>query len=682
MWKPPINFITLHYAYILSFGILALIIIYPYGNLSAIDAYYFGVSASTESGLNPVDVKALKTYQQIFVYITPIVTNLGFINVLVVVVRLRWFKQKLKGITAAHSRPKSLQLSMSRAQTIDNTADTRKIEEGLTGETTVSEKQPVATADESNDQPSAPAPRITFAPDPRPHVNEKGALYVPGPRERDNGERITSMSDDEDEDEDEDRIKPVAESSNPLRRLGSETRSMNTRTMSKATSVDRAVSSIFVLGSTASGARRSEDKPARRTPTIDLSSMTREELGGVEYRALQVLLKVTIGYFVGLHTLGVVCLLPWIHTAPAKYQDYLASQGQDKTWWAFYSAQTMVDNLGLTLTPDSMVTFRDATWPMLVMSFLAFAGNTFYPVFLRLLIWSVYKIAPAASSLKESLRFLLDHPRRCYTLLFPSTATWILASILFALNFIDTLLIVVLDLDNPEVNSLPVGPRILAAIFQSASSRHTGTATFNLAAVNPAVQFSLLVMMYISIYPIAISIRMSESYEEKSVGLYAGDENLDEQKGGKTYLISHMRNQLSFDLWYIFLGVFMICIAESDRIMSREDYAFNVFAIFFEVVSAYGNVGLSLGHPSNLTSLSGHFNTFGKVVICFMMLRGRHRGLPYALDRAINLPHDLITEDGQEDKYRDEDATTAGGVSGSASESEGRGRKMLKSFTE
>jgi Trk-type K+ transport system membrane component len=69
----------------------------------------------------------------------------------------------------------------------------------------------------------------------------------------------------------------------------------------------------------------------------------------------------------------------------------------------------------------------------------------------------------------------------------PGTATWILASILFMLNFIDTLLIVVLDLDNPEVNVLPVGPRILAALFQSASSRHTGTSTFNLANVNPAV---------------------------------------------------------------------------------------------------------------------------------------------------------------------------------------------------
>ena len=74
MWKPPINFITLHCksasilcnhtesshlttafpdAYIISFGILALVILYPEKNLRTVDAYFFGVSASTESGLNP-----------------------------------------------------------------------------------------------------------------------------------------------------------------------------------------------------------------------------------------------------------------------------------------------------------------------------------------------------------------------------------------------------------------------------------------------------------------------------------------------------------------------------------------------------------------------------------------------------------------------------------------------------
>jgi Trk-type K+ transport system membrane component len=231
----------------------------------------------------------------------------------------------------------------------------------------------------------------------------------------------------------------------------------------------------------------------------------------------------------------------------------------------------MINNLGLTLTPDSMISFRDATWPMLLTSFLALAGNTFYPIFLRLAIWTVYKLTPSTVPQKEALRFLLDHPRRCYTLLFSSTATWTLTGILVALNFVDVLLIVTLDLDNPEVNALPVGPRILAAIFQAASSRHTGTASFNLANVNPAVQFSLMVMMYISIFPIAITNRMSSIYEDRTLGLFENDVEADEQAGGAQYVIHHMRNQLSFDLWYVFLGVFCICASESKRIMDTND---------------------------------------------------------------------------------------------------------------
>jgi hypothetical protein len=92
----------------------------------------------------------------------------------------------------------------------------------------------------------------------------------------------------------------------------------------------------------------------------------------------------------------------------------------------------------------------------------------------------------------------------------------------------------------------------------------------------------------------------------------------------------------------------------------------------FEIVSAYGTVGLSLGVPSvesqhpiffmsNFVSfvlltpppfflmclchhtqenysLSGAMSTFSKLIICVVMLRGRHRGLPVALDRAIVFP--------------------------------------------
>lgn len=238
---------------------------------------------------------------------------------------------------------------------------------------------------------------------------------------------------------------------------------------------------------------------------------------------------------------------------------------------AIYSAQTMVDNLGFTLTPDSMATFKDATWPMLIMTFIAFAGNTCYPVFLRLLIWFTSKLTPKNSQTRESLQFLLDHPRRCYTLLFPSRPTWILFGIVFALNFIDVVLIIALDLDNPAVTDLPMGPRILSALFQAASARHTGTSTLNLAAVNPAVQFSLLTMMYIAVFPIAISIRASNIYEERTVGIWSTEEDNVDEHNSVSYVMVHIRNQLTFDLWYIFLGAFLICIAESHRIMDLDE---------------------------------------------------------------------------------------------------------------
>lgn len=40
-------------------------------------------------------------------------------------------------------------------------------------------------------------------------------------------------------------------------------------------------------------------------------------------------------------------------------------------------------------------------------------------------------------------------------------------------------------------------------------------------------------------------------------------------------------------------------------------------------------------------SLCGDFRTISKLVLCAVMIRGRHRGLPVAIDRSILLPSDL-----------------------------------------
>ncbi|OQD66218.1 hypothetical protein PENPOL_c005G00866 [Penicillium polonicum] len=658
--------------WIITLSILSLVIIYPHGNLKAIDAYFFGASASTESGLNTVDVKSLKTYQQVYLYLIPILGNLGFINIIVIVFRVRWFEKRLKAIAPHLLRPEAPpeqdaeaqlkhkgSLSSNHGEVSNDQSSSHEIDDSDKERAHVetqdkSSRVPLelndTKADDTADLSINPTKQtITFAEDHRLSDKDK-ALYIPPPWRRERGASFSEI---------EERLHDEEEDGRTVKALS---RRPTTRSMQSGThTLERVVTSLFILEGSSSSDRPVPTTKQKDTKQLDLPNMSsqatigrnsqfynlsakdRETLGGIEYRSLKLLLKIVVGYFFGLHLFGAICLVGWILHADPKYRDYLAECGQGKVWWGFYSAQSMVDNLGFTLTPDSMISFQDATFPMILMSFLAFAGNTCYPCLLRLIIWIFYKVCPAKSSLKDPLRFLLDHPRRCYTLLFPSGPTWILFGILFLMNSIDVILIIVLDLNNPAVNHLAPGPRVLAAIFQAASARHTGTSTFNLADVSPAVQFSLVVMMYIAIFPIAISIRASNVYEEKTLGVYSTDGNMDEHNT-RSYIISHIQNQLTFDLWYIFLGCFCICVSEAGKIADTSIPAFSVFSVLFEVVSAYGNVGLSLGYPTVSTSLSGEFTVFSKLVVCVIMIRGRHRGLPYKLDRAIVLPGERLEE--------------------------------------
>ncbi|CAG8909512.1 unnamed protein product [Penicillium egyptiacum] len=692
MWKPPINFLALHYAWIITLSILSLVIIYPYGNLKAIDAFFFGASASTESGLNTVDVKSLKTYQQLYIYFIPILGNLGFINIIVIIFRLRWFEKRFKAIAPHLLRrevpaEQDAEAQLKHKRSLNGTDDEVPNDALNSHEIDDSNKERarVENRDKSSrlvsmqfvlntmgtnsysvslepkeakaDEPAVPninptKQTITFAEDERPASDKDKALYIPPPWSRERGASFSEI-DERLHDEDDGR---------PEKGLSRRQTTRSIQSRSRTQTLERVVSSVFVLGGSTSFDRGMPATKPREMKQLDLPNMSsqatigrnsqfhnlsaedRETLGGIEYRSLKLLLKIVVGYFFGLHLFGAICLVGWIMHADPKYRDYLAECGQGKVWWGFYSAQTMVDNLGFTLTPDSMVSFQDATFPMILMSFLAFAGNTCYPCLLRLVIWIFYKVCPEKSSLKDPLRFLLDHPRRCYTLLFPSGPTWILFGILFVMNSVDVILIIVLDLNNSAVNNLAPGPRVLAAIFQAASARHTGTASFNLADVSPAVQFSLVVMMYIAIFPIAISIRASNVYEERTLGVYGTEGSINEHDG-RSYIMNHIQNQLTFDLWYIFLGCFCICTAEAGKIADTSIPAFSVFSVLFEVVSAYGNVGLSLGYPTVSTSLSGEFTVFSKLVVCAVMIRGRHRGLPYKLDRAIVLPSDRLEED-------------------------------------
>jgi potassium uptake Trk family protein len=339
----------------------------------------------------------------------------------------------------------------------------------------------------------------------------------------------------------------------------------------------------------------------RNSQFVDLTEEQRDELGGIEYRSLKLLAKILVGYYIFFHIFGILCLLPWIYNAP-EYAKIVRQGGVSPAWWAIYTAQTSFNDLGFSLTPDSMLSFQNCTWILLALAFLIVIGNTGFPCLLRFMIWGFFKIAPKDSAIKESLNFLLDHPRRCFTLLFPSRETWVLFWVLVGLNVADVVLFMVLDLHDTAITGIPVGNRLVDAIFQAASTRTAGLAVVNIAEVHPAVQVSYMLMMYISVFPIAISVRRTNVYEEKSLGVYRDEE--EDDGTGASYVGIHLRKQLSFDLWYIFLGLFIICIAEGKYLQDTNAYvgihlslenersadyiiqAFTIFAVLFEVVSA------------------------------------------------------------------------------------------------
>ncbi|KAJ3890076.1 cation transport protein-domain-containing protein [Lentinula edodes] len=217
----------------------------------------------------------------------------------------------------------------------------------------------------------------------------------------------------------------------------------------------------------------------------------------------------------------------------------------------------------------------------------------------------------------------------------------------------DWLSFMVLDIGTPAIDAIPVGVRLIIGVLQAVAVRAAGFGTVTLSALAPAVKVLYVIMMYISV---CNSVRSTNVYEEQSLGVYREsmitDEDPDFQLSGprmtvwSKYLAMHARKQLSFDMWWLGLALFLVCIIERPNLDDTSKATwFNIFNIVFELTSAYGTVGLSLGIPTANYSFSGAFRPLSKLIVCLVMLRGRHRGLPVAIDRAVMLPSEYQRHD-------------------------------------
>lgn len=274
--------------------------------------------------------------------------------------------------------------------------------------------------------------------------------------------------------------------------------------------------------------------------------------GGVEYRALQALLLILVGYQVFWLALGVIFLVPYAYRSHIQSVLHEAQPGNlNPGWWAFFSTVTEFANGGLNILNANFVPFSGYPYILIVAGVLAFAGQTQFPIFLRLTIWTMKKMCPQNSRFKNTLEFLLQHPRRCFIYLFPSRETWYLLVIQVVIDITAWLCFEILNIGMPDIEALPTGTRILDGLFQATGLRTSGAYIISFSSLAPACLVAYLVIMYISSYPMVLTLRKTNTFEERSIGLQEHDSSA-------AGIASHLQKQLAYDIWFQFFVCFIL----------------------------------------------------------------------------------------------------------------------------
>lgn len=465
---PPLNFITLHYAYFIVVVLLTSVIFWgssnPPHSISYTDSLFLTVSAMTEAGLNTVNLSQMTTWQQVLLFLLILFGGAIWVSIWTVAFRLHVFESRFQDIVKAEKARRtgsslSLNLPFFRTATTNKTNATTQGDRILVGmgskldtngsslgtdarpsglsnrRSTASLPAAGGTEEQGEEQvdghepydalPAAHA-RITFADDPPP-LGGRDARTTASVYANDGRPRRRNVED--------------RESKDPEPGMGN-----------------------AILHRVLAG------KAGRNAQFHDLTTEEREQLGGYEYRALKLLSIVVPLYFALWQSLGCISLGAWIaYNKP----EVTTSNGLNPWWTGIFFGVSAFNNSGMGLLDANVIPFQDSYFVLIVMGSMILAGNTAYPIFLRFIFWSMAKVlslTTAEESLKDfkgTLQLILKYPRRVYTNMFPARQTWWLVFMVCLLNFTDWTSFEILNLGNPVIEVIPVGPRIIDGLFQA-----------------------------------------------------------------------------------------------------------------------------------------------------------------------------------------------------------------------
>ncbi|KAL8036563.1 hypothetical protein ABFX02_12G166800 [Erythranthe guttata] len=339
------------------------------------------------------------------------------------------------------------------------------------------------------------------------------------------------------------------------------------------------------------------------------------EEGLLKFKSIQTLAVLVGCYLLVVHVAGTTLISVYLNLVPSA-KNVLKKKGLNQQIFTIFTAVSTFANCGFLPTNENMMAFRTNSGLQLILIPLILMGNTLYPLCLRFTILALEKITG-----KEELRYMLKNSRELgYRHLIPGNKMGSVYLGITALGFLLVQLILFCTLEwNSEavVDGMSGYEKAVGSLFQVVSSRHAGESVFDLSAVSPAVLVLFLLMMYLPAYTSFVPIIYVENGIQKK------------KRRGDFW------EQILFtQLGYITIFVILVCITEAES-MKTDPLNFSVFAIVFEVISAYGNVGFSIGYSCERRinsdgkcrdawyGLAGKWSNGGKFVLMVVMLFGR-----------------------------------------------------------
>ena len=187
------------------------------------------------------------------------------------------------------------------------------------------------------------------------------------------------------------------------------------------------------------------------------------------------------------------------------------------------------------------------------------------------------------------------------------------------LNLIAFLLIFAIEYSNPEtLGNLTVGGKALASYFQALTPRTAGFNSVNIAAFYPATLLLTILLMFVGAGSASTGsgIKLSTFIVLLLTPLTVLSGKKETSVFGRTIKETAILRAFTItiiSLSFVFIATFILTLTEHASFMQ----------ILFEVVSAFGTVGLTIG-------LTPHLSITGKIVIMLVMFTGRIGSLTIA----------------------------------------------------